>query len=182
MKAKILMLIALFMNFSFMACAGTPKQKIAKNDWNQPDSVIASQLGTSLKEVLFSPKKVNCYHLLQKQNIAENEIQPVKSYVRDTLLTAFSKEQTAVLQYLLLDNEKSYSEDIISIEAPYRPVLEFEFIGAKNRKASVVVSLSDHSWGIMYDGKEQFKYNYADVRLFEKFCNYFIKKYHPKKQ
>ena len=97
-------------------------------------------------------------------------------------MATFSREQIAILQYILLSNEKSYSEDIISIEAPYRPVLEFEFTGTKKSTASVVISLSDRSWAIMYDGKEQFRYNYADIRLFEEFCNIFIKKYHPKKQ
>lgn len=168
------------MNFCFTACAETPKSQKTGSEWNQPDSVIADQLGNSLKEILFSPKKVKCFHLLQKQNIAENEVQPVKTYVRDTLLTALSNEQTAVLQYLLLNNDKSYSEDIVSIEAPYRPVLEFEFADKKKRTASVVVSLSDRSWAIMYDGKEQFRYNYADARLLEQFCDYFIKMYHPK--
>lgn len=182
MRAKFLMLIVLLMNISLGACAGTPKQTSASNDWNQPDSVISTQLGTSLKDVLFSPKKVKCYHLRQKQNIADNVIQPVRTYVRDTLLATFSKEQTAVLQYLLLNNEKSYSEDIISLEAPYRPVIEFEFTGAKKRFASVIISLSDRSWAIMYDGKEQFRYNYADARLFEQFCYYFINKYNPKKK
>lgn len=182
MRFKVfLMLTVLLMNFSFTACAGAPKSQKISSEWNQPDSVIANQLGNSLKEILFSPKKVKCFHLLQKQSIAENEVQPVKTYVRDTLFATLSNEQVAVLQYLLLNNEKSYSEDIISVEAPYRPVLEFEFTDKKKRTANIIVSLSDRSWAIMYDGKEQFRYNYADVRLFEQFCNYFIKMYHPKK-
>ena len=86
------------------------------------------------------------------------------------------------MQYLLLSNSKSYAEEIISIEAPYVPVLEFEFIGNKKATASVIISMSDRSWTIMYDGKQQFEYNYVDARLVDRFCNFFINLYVNHKQ
>lgn len=181
MKIKILVFLAILMSCCFVACAKTPVHDDKTDEcWNMPDSTVVKQLGTSLTRVLFSPKKVKCYHLLSKQNISEKEIQPVKGFVRDTLLTTLTKSQTAVLQYLLLSNTKSYSEDVVSIEAPYRPVIEFEFISKKKISASVIISISDRSWVIIYDGKEQFKYNYADARLLERFCNYFLSPYYKK--
>lgn len=171
----------MLMSCCFVACAETQIKTGNTNEcWNRPDSVVAQQLGTGLTRVLFSPKKVRCYHLLSKQNISDKEIQPVKGFVRDTLLATFTPDKIAVLQYVLLSNTNSYSEDIVSIEAPYRPVIEFEFTDKKKVTASVIISLSDRSWVIIYDGKEQFKYNYADARLLERFCNHFLNPYYKR--
>ena len=170
----------MFASTCMMACAESPKGPAVKEPWIQPDSTISVQLGNSLSNLLFMPKKVVCHHLLHKQNISENEIQPVKGYVRDTLLATLTDKETAVLQFLLLSNPNSYSEDIISIEAPYLPVIEFVFTDKKKNTASVIVSTSDRSWSIFYDGKEQFNFNYSDARLFERFCKQFLDKYNPK--
>jgi len=183
MKTKFLLISTLIMSLSFTACALPPfgKKKVACEEWMQLDSLIKQELSNSLTETLFSPKKVRCYHLLHKQEIKKGDVQPIKGYVRDTLLCNLQTDQIAVFQYLLLSNAQSYSEEIISIEAPYIPILEFEFIGNKKKLASVIISLSDRSWCIIYDGKLQFKYNYADAKLFERFCKYFVELYINKK-
>lgn len=168
------------MGACLVACAKTVKNKQTHTGLLHPDSVIVHELGKSLSNVLFSPKKVKCYHLLSKQGILDSEIQPVKGVVRDTLLATLTPNNISLIQYLLLSNTQSYSEDIISIEAPYRPIIEFEFIDKNKITASVIISISDRSWGIIYDGKEQFKYNYADARLLERFCNYFLNQYYKK--
>lgn len=181
MKQKILLFAIVLMSFNFVACVDTANGKTSRDMWLRPDSTISQQLGASLTNVLFSPKKVTCYHLIRKKDITDKDVQPIKGYVRDSLLTVFTDKQTAVLQYLLLTNNKSYSEDIISIEAPYVPVIEFEFADKKKRVASVIISLSDRSWTIMYDEKEQFNYNYADARLLDRFCNLFLEGYYNAK-
>ena len=176
------MLATMIMSFNFVACAGTPKNKTIRDGWLKPDSTISQQLGASLSSLLFSPKKVVCYHLVHKQNVSDNEVQPIKGYVRDSVLAVFSDKQTEILQYLFLSNKESYSEDIISIEAPYIPIIEFEFIDKKKRTANVIISLSDRSWSIIYDEKEQFRYNYADAKLLERFCNCFLNSYYHNKK
>lgn len=177
MKTKNVLLAAVFASFSMVACAELSKGTKVKEPMIQLDSTISVHLGNSLSNLLFSPKKVTCYHLLHKRDISENEIQPVKGYVRDTLLATLTDKQTAVLQFVLLSNPNSYSEDIISVEAPYLPVIEFVFVDKKKNTASVIVSTSDRSWSIFFDGKEQFNFNYSDARLFERFCMQFLEKY-----
>ena len=167
-----------------MACAGTPngKTKTGDADWITVDSTITRELGRSLTDVLFSPKKVECYHLLREKNIDKDVIQPLEGFIRDYKIGTMNLKQIGVLQFTLLSNTRSYSEDIVSIEAPYVPVIEFEFIGNKKRTASVIISTSDRSWVIVYDGKEQFKYNYADAQLIDRFCKSLLDKYYNSKK
>lgn len=182
MKIRTLLFLTLVTCVNFSACAEFKRgNKKVSEEWMLPDTAITQCIGNSLSDILFAPKKVKCYHLIKKRDIGEKDIQPIKGVVRDTLLCTLTDAQKAVLQYVLLGNIRSYSEEIISIEAPYIPALEFEFIGRRKVAASVIISLSDRSWIIMYDGKQQFKYNYADAQLFERYCNYFMNLYLNKK-
>ena len=145
--------------------------------WLAPDSTICSHLDGELKEVLFMPDSVECYVLARKDSVPENELSPVEGYARDSLMAKFDIQETTVLQYVLLSNPRSYSTDSVKIEAPYLPVLEFVFFRENMSPASVILSVSDRSWVVMYDGKRRFKYNYADWRAVERFCSFYSNEY-----
>ena len=150
--------------------------------WLTPDSTICSHLDGDLKKVLFMPDSVKCYVLVQKDSISEKGLSPVENYVRDSLMAEFGVRETTVLQYVLLSNPQSYSTDSVKIEAPYLPILEFVFSRENSSSASVILSVSDRSWAIMYDNKQQFRYNYADWRTVERFCSFYINEYFKTKE
>lgn len=142
-----------------------------------PDTLIYNQLGQKLTDILFMPDSVKCYYLAHKDSIGEKDSFAVKGYVRDTLLAILNEKQTSILQYILLSNKGNYSQDSIKIEAPYMPIIEYKFLKKENPPASVVLSTSDRTWGVFYEDKQQFKYNYTDSHVIERFCDYFLNMY-----
>ena len=65
--------------------------------------------------------------------------------------------------------------DSVVVRSPYMPQLEFEF-SKKKQVAHVLLSTSDFSWTVVYDGKKQFNYNYKDNGTIERFCEMIMKK------
>lgn len=181
MKKRNFLFICTFLSLCICACASTPKEKKVAQNHLAPDSLIIKELGNSLTTLLYSPKQVKCYHISKKKEIKENEIQPIKGFVRDTLISKLDAGQTAILQFLLINNRDSYSKDSIAIEAPNIPELEFEFSAGRKKIASIIISTSNRRWQVIYDGKKQFECYYADAKSLERFCQYFITNYYNNK-
>lgn len=146
--------------------------------WMVSDSIVINRLGDSLSQTIFIPDIVKCYHLSYKDSIDQKtDTQVVDGYVRDSLIVILNTSQTAVLQYLLPSNVRNYSTDTIQVQSPYRPHWEFEFMKQDTLSASIVISISDHSWQIVKEGKLQLSYNYVDIKAVERFCDYFLDMY-----
>ena len=174
-----LFLIFTILPFGIISCANT-KNCTNKQfaSWLAPDSTICNKLAEkNLIETLFMPDDVKCYILIHKDSISKDELSFVEGYARDSLMAEFGIKETTVLQYILLSNPFSYSIDSLKIEAPYLPILEFAFSRKDSLSASVVISTSDQSWTVFYNGKKQFNYNYADRKIVERFCKYYINGY-----
>ncbi len=175
--------LSLVLCLCFGACADCPAKTEGKAvcaGWLMPDSAACSVLGDRLTGILFAPQKVKCYHLIGKETIDKDDVEIERNFVRDSLLTTLSKEEIAVLQYALIKPAKSYQTDSILVESPYGPELEFEFT-KKKETAHVVVSLSDMTWAVVYDGKHQFRYNYTDKEFIARFCEYYLSGYYNNK-
>ncbi len=138
-----------------------------------PDSIATAVLGNSLSEVLFSPTKVNVYSLKLKERLDKDDVEVEDHVVRDSLIAELSKEETAVIQYILLSDGDSYKTDSVIVRSPFIPALEFEFV-KKKASAQVVISPINNSWTVWYDGKRQFHYNFADKKAVKRFCSYFL--------
>lgn len=152
------------------------------SEWMVSDSIVINQLRDSLSQTIFIPDIVKCYHLSYKDSIDERaDIQVVDGYVRDSLITTLNTSQIAVLQYLLPSNARNYSTGTILVQSPYRPIWEFEFVKQETLPASIVLSISDHSWQIVKEGKLQLSYNYVETKAIERFCDYFLDMYISKK-
>jgi len=184
MKAKTLFLLTLFsmtVSFSFASCgtnsAPKPREKksMTRDVRIKPDSAAYASLGKTMTDLLFSPKKVKCYHVVAKANVdkdKEFEIQP--NFVQDTLIAELDAKLIGVLQHELLSDGKNYKKDSIRVRSPYAPQLVFVF-EKKKAVAYVLVSLSDYSWSVVYDDKLQFNWNYEDKYAIKRFCDMFIK-------
>lgn len=153
-------------------CAKTPKGSKPTSMFG-PDSAVCKSLGKSLTDILFSPNKVKVYSLKGVESIGKKDIEIEEHIVRDTLIATLDAKQIALLQYLLLANEENYKNDSVQIRSPYIPLLEFEFMKKKSR-AHVLISLQDRTWTVVYDGKVQCNWNYANKELVKRFSNYFI--------
>ena len=187
----IFILIAnmLWMN-CFAACAPTAKKgakakqktEIAVcNDWIHPDKIAYRELGQKLTDILINAKRINVYSLTPKEKLNSDDYEVDAHFVRDSLLCRLSKVQATVLAYNLISNGANYHKDsTLIIMSPYYPVLEFEYI-KKKETAHVIISLSDYSWSIKYDGKVLFRYNYASGTFIRRFCEYFLNKEKGKK-
>ncbi len=167
------------------ACASNSAKK-SKNKpicaaWLMPDSTVCKKLGNRLTSVLFSPQKVKCYHLTGKEHVEKNEVEIEDHYVRDTMICNLSADEISVLQFILLRPSKNYERDSMIVMSPYLPTLEFEF-SKKKETAHILVSLSDLSWSVIYDGKRQFNFNYKNHALLETFCKYYLSLYKPKEK
>lgn len=177
MKQRIILLIGVALCFGLTACAWGPKKVKADKpicaEWLMPDATVMEKLGNRLATILFAPQTVKCYSLVGKEKVEEGEIEIEPNFVQDSLLATFGPKEMAVLQYALLKPSKSYENDSIKVMSPYVPAITFEF-KRKNDKANVVISLSDMTWTVVYDGKTQFNYNYANKELIHEFCKYFI--------
>ena len=179
MKQRITILIGIALCFGLTACAWGPKKTKTKTEkpicaeWLQPDASVMEKLGNRLASTLFAPQSVRCYSLVGKEKVEDGEIEVEPNFVQDSLLATLGPKETAVLQYALLKPSNSYENDSIKVMSPYIPVITFEF-RRKNEKANVVISLSDMTWTVVYDGKSQFNYNYANKELIQEFCRYFI--------
>lgn len=184
-KSLIFVMYALvYSNCCLAACAPKEKKTETKQnvekpvceEWLHPDSVAYSNLGRRLADVLFNAKKVRVFALCPKEKVTADDVEIEPHFVRDTLLATLTKEQAVALKYSLISYGANYFKDTTNIPlVPYCPIIEFEFT-KKKEAAHVFVSMSDFKWGVKYDSKTQFKYNYADGTFVHRFCKYFLSK------
>lgn len=174
-KYCLILLMALFIGMT--SCNA---KKNMKEDFVKPDSTVYKLLGKRLTEILFSPSKVYCYTLMGKDTIARNDVVIEGSFVRDSFIEKLDDGQISILQYLLLSNEENYRNDSLVIRSPYIPILEFEFIKKKD-SAHVIISLQDRTWSVVYDDKTQFNWNFANKKLIQRYCSYYLNKREVKK-
>ena len=139
-----------------------------------PDSTVCAMLGPTLSDVLFNSHKVTCYTLKGKRDVDLGEFQVESHWVRDSLIGRLSPQMIGVLQFALVANGENYKDDSLRIKAPYAPMLEFEF-QKKKEVVHVLVSTSDHTWTIMYEGERWLNFNYHDCELLKRFFDMFVK-------
>lgn len=159
--------------FAFGSCTSEPAKKETKTEkveetWLTPDSASYSQLGKNLSNILFSPTKVECYHLVFNDSITGNDVQVERNIARGSLITTLDKSQIALLQFALFKPAESYQQDSIAVRAPYDPQLVFVFT-KKKEQAQVIVSPNDMTWTVIYDDKRQFNYNFANKETLLRF-------------
>lgn len=157
---------------SCSAVAFSNKTKIT-GDSIKVDSLAQTQLGISVTETLMNPGKVSCYILKGKSETDENDFVVEPHYVRDSLVGTLTPEMYSILQFALIADQNNYKTDSVLVKSPYVPQLEFEF-ARKRITVHVVVSLSDYSWSIIFDGKKQFNWNYANKELIHRYCTMLI--------
>jgi len=174
MKKYYLISTGLFISLLLCMSSCFNIKKCVKDDetnWIMSDSIVMKHLNENLFNLLSTPDSVKCYYLMYKAS------KETKGYVRDTLLAVLDNKQIAILQYLLVGNPHSYKIDSMKIEAPYIPIIEYEFLKKESLPASAIISTSDRTWSLLYKGKKLFEYNYGDARVTERFCNYFLNMY-----
>lgn len=160
-----------------MGCSAKEPQPVSKSVRTVPaaDSAVYHCLGKTLYELLSSPQKVSVYTVVGKETIAESDVVLEPPFVRKALVTEkMSKEDVAILQYLLPFDAENYKNDTILVRSPYLPTIEFCFT-KKKQEAHLLVSLSDGTWTLVYDDKIQQHWNYADKRQVSRFCKRFFK-------
>lgn len=173
MKKLFLIMMMTLTVTGMTSCSAKGTKKSLEKGMITPDSVAYQALGKSLSEILFSPTKVNVYSLKAKDRVGKNDVEVEDHIVRDSLIATLSKEEIAILQYILLSDGESYKNDSIIVRSPYVPVIEFEFV-KKKAEAQIVVSLSDRTWTLFYDDKKQFNWNFADKKAVIRFCKHYL--------
>ncbi|MBO4850224.1 MAG: hypothetical protein J5529_04890 [Prevotella sp.] len=168
MRKIIILFIAILVNFNLWGCQPTKPNKMLT-----PDSIVCKQLGTSLAQLLSSPSTVKCYAVRNVRQPSETDFAFTENFVLGELITKLSRQEVAILEFLIPSNEANYHVNPAKVKSPYMPRLAFEFAKGK-KKAWLLVSLANMSWSIYYDGKTQFTYDYVERDVIERFCNYFI--------
>lgn len=182
MKKRLLFFLTMagmLVSTSISCMAFPPKGKQVSATF-VPDSAMCARLGNTVADVLFNPSKIVCYRVKGKTEVGKDDYVLEPHYVRDTEIGTLSSKLLPVLPFILTTDEASYSRDTILVRSPYMPQLEFEFF-KKNVTAHVLISLSDYSWTLVYDGKKQFNYNYQDKRAIARFCDMIMKQEEEKK-
>lgn len=152
----------------FKACAQPVDLKpITKNIGEQlvqPDSVITSNLGEDVCNILFSPDNVNVYTLEPKSKVEDGDYEAEPHFIRKTFVGRLDKKFVNVIGFILLSNNKSYAVDSTIAQTFYLPVIEFEY-KKKKKSASVIISPNDGTWTVVCDGKRKLNYNYKNPEL-----------------
>lgn len=162
--------------FLFIACcAFTSKTKKITSQKAINQTAIRAELGNTLADLLLDPTTVTCYSVKGKEKVTPDDYELEPHYVRDSLCGVLSDEAVAVLTFILTSDEGNYSKDSMMIKSPYMPEIEFSFV-RKKQEAHVLVSLTNFSWSVIYDGKKQFNYDYLDQRNIARFCEMILKK------
>lgn len=156
-------------------CAFTPKSKKINSRKAVDQSAIRTELGNTLADLLLDPSTVTCYSVKGKEKVTPDDYEIEPHFVRDSLCGVLSDEAVAVLTFILTSDEGNYAKDSILIKSPYMPEIEFSFT-RKKQEAHVLVSLTNFTWTVVYDGKKQFNYNYCDKRNIARFCEMILKK------
>ncbi|MBP3762546.1 MAG: hypothetical protein J6I49_01550 [Bacteroidales bacterium] len=174
MKKSLMMLAMLMPTMLTMACSdltGRKKSPLLPNPG--PDAAVYAVLGKTMSDVLFNPQRVTVYTLKPKATPDSADFQVEPHWVRDSLIGQLTPQMIGVLQFVLIGNPQSYSDDAIQVRSPYFPALEFEFT-QKKQTVHVIVSLSNFTWTVIYDDKRQFNYNYPDKELINRFCHQYL--------
>lgn len=182
MKAKILTLLVLFSvgtGICLASCRTDEGNTQLKSKTKGkvvaivPDSAAYANLGKTMTDILFSPKKVRCYRVAVKRNVdKEKDIELQPHFVRDTLIAELDTKLTGILQYELLANGQNYKYDSLRVRSPYAPEIVFAF---EKKKAVVYVLISplNYTWSVVYDDKLQFNWNYEDKKAVQRLCKMF---------
>jgi hypothetical protein len=173
MKQLVFVLAASLMT-SFLACSAKDGNR-DKNGIMKTDSIVQKALGDSIADVLFNPKKVNCYRLKVVEKVEEGQVVAEKFdngevCVRDGFVCSLTDKEKTLLQYLLLADPKNYEQAKPVIRSPYIPMIEFEFI-KKKEIVRVLISTTDFSWTIIYKGKVMSNWNYTDRSAINRVCS-----------
>lgn len=171
--------ISVFVILAFIMMASSsfssPRAKKIPQVKSLPDSLVSTQLGTTLSDILLNPSTITLYSVKGKEETSKEDFVLEPHYVRDSLIGVLSSDLAAILEFILICDESNYVNDTIVVRSPYMPQLEFEF-AKKKQAAHVLLSTSDFSWTVVYDGKKQFNYNYKDNGAIERFCEMIMKK------
>ena len=174
MKNRIIILLVSFLVL-YPSCIGKgkePKKTMSSSKlWCCPDDTITNHLGNTLTEILFNPQKVICYAVEREDSISSDQLEP--NFSRGEQICKLSKEEIAIIQFSLLSNQENYVNDTLLVMCPYIPKLDFEFTGRKGKKANLLISPSDFSWSILFDGKKQFRFNTHSIDM-KRLCNFYI--------
>lgn len=165
---RLLSIIAALSLIMLASSAYSSKQKKLVLAKSLPDSLVLTQLGNTLTDILVNPTTVTMYAVRGKEQTDRNDFVLEPHYVRDSLYGVLSPEAITILEFTLITNESNYRTDSIKVRSPYMPQFEFEF-SKKKQTAHVLLSTSDFSWTVIYDGKKQFNYNYTDNGTIERF-------------
>ena len=104
MKKLFLIMMMTLTVTGMTSCSAKGTKKNLEKGMITPDSVAYQALGKSLSEILFSPTKVNVYSLKAKDRVGKNDVEVEDHIVRDSLIATLSKEEIAILQYILLSD------------------------------------------------------------------------------
>lgn len=185
-KKRLVIVGVILLSFCWICCQAADKKKtkvetlVSANSWCAPDDSIVSKLGIRLTDVLFSPDKVRCYRVTPVDSVGKDDVVLEPNYIRDTLITTLNKEQISIIKFCLISNKWNYCDNPLhkdevanEVMSPYMPFIEFEFT-RKKEVAHVLISFSNFSWAIKYDGKTQLRRHYNSLSEIERFCNYLI--------
>lgn len=173
---KKLLIIGIFAFAGLLSCTANepsiPREKSSRAV--AQDSVVYANLGESLYNVISSPSRVSMYYLKAKETINPDDIVIESPFVKDhVVVEKMSKTDIAILQYLLPFDGENYHNDQARVRSPYLPLIDFVFV-KKKVEVHMLISLSDYSWTVVYDGKVQFNWNYSDKKQIARFCKQFI--------
>lgn len=133
------------------------------------DSVacIPCMPGDSLCVHLYASDEVKAYELTYCDSVAEEGAYP---FVRSAKSIILSPEQKQQLFENVVGCADNYRMDSIIVMSPYLPALELAFYNNSDSSqvetGSIIVSFSDHSWGIFLEGVPMFNYNYVNGLTF----------------
>lgn len=130
----------------------------------QPDSIINSNLGEDVCNILFSPDNVNVYILEPKSKVEDGDYETEPHFTRKTFVGSLDKKFVDVVGFILLSDSNCYAADSTIAQTFYLPVIEFEY-KKKKKSASVIISPNDGTWTVVCDGKRKLNYNYKNPEL-----------------
>lgn len=125
------------------------------------DSAVIQILGDSLSTRLFAAENVEAYRLVFSDSLRQAGSK--FPYLRSNGPGQLTDKQKKRIYSDFLDREENYHSDSIIVMSPYIPELELVFT-TDSVETSVVISFSDHSWGITSQGKQLFNYNYTNEK------------------